>query len=152
MNENNENMNNQNENAEEEIVHEADEFEDVWDDNEAENNEAENVNQNNTKEENIMNKNNQNAQNQNNININGMTNDELKELEKRIAAEKAARQPKWKKWAKRIAIGVGIAGGVAGIGYGVKKIVDNKKTADSCCDNSGVDIESEAARWGVDVV
>lgn len=155
MNENNENMNNQNENAEE-VIHEAEEFEDWGDDAGCDcNNEVENMNQNNIEEENIMN--NQNAQNQNNvneldnINVNGMTNDELKELEKRIAAEKAARQPKWKKWVKRIGIGLGIAGGVAGIGYGVKKIIDNKKTdVDSCCDH-GVDIDTEAARWGVDV-
>jgi hypothetical protein len=147
----NENMNNQNENAEE-VIHEAEEFEDVWGDcnnTEAENNEAENI-----KEENIMN--NQNTQNQNNvnennINVNCMTNDELKQLKKKINAEQAARTPSWKKWVKRIALGLGIAGGVAGIGYGVKKIVDNKKTdVDNCCGNS-VDIDTEAAKWGVDI-
>jgi hypothetical protein len=146
----NENMNNnENENAEE-VIHE--EFEDVWGDNDAgcdcNNIEDENMNQN-IKEENIMN--NQNVQDQNNINVNCMTNDELKQLKKKINAEQAARTPSWKKWVKRIALGLGIAGGVAGIGYGVKKIVDNKKTdVDNCCGNS-VDIDTEAAKWGVDI-
>ena len=125
MNDEMNNINDQNENAEE-VIH--DEFDDAG-------NEAENMNQNTTKEESNMN--NQNAQNNQNINICTMSNEELKDLQKKINAEQAARVPAWKKWICRIGLGVGVIGAGAGIAYGVKELFfkDEEKTPADATDD-----------------
>lgn len=122
----------------EEVINE--EFEADWD------NVDYDCNQN--EEEKNMNGNmNQNNNGNNGIDITYMSDAELKELQKKINAEQAARVPTWKKWVCRIGIGVGILGAGAGIAYGAKKLFFEKEEPLADADDTACGRD-----WGCDVV